>query len=83
LHFYNRNSINHTPPFTAGAVIIIFSEVQLHQHHAETPHRAIGLALLLGFVFMLLVDQIGGASHSHAPDNIRLGKRKITATSSY
>jgi len=23
---------------------------------------------------MLLVDQVGGHSHSHAPDNIRLGK---------
>ncbi|CAK8676492.1 zinc transporter ZIP9-B-like [Clavelina lepadiformis] len=46
-------------------------ETTEHLHQHNSPHREIGLALLLGFVFMLLVDQIGGATHSHAPD-IRL-----------
>lgn len=56
-------------------IIFYKLESESHEHHhIESPHRAVGLALLLGFVFMLLVDQIGGATHSHAPDNIRLGK---------
>lgn len=30
-------------------------------------HSWIGVALVLGFVFMLLVDQLGGGNHVHAP----------------
>nr|CAB3266276.1 zinc transporter ZIP9-like [Phallusia mammillata] len=48
-----------------------FEEVPEHHHHVEGLHQAVGISLLLGFVFMLLVDQIGGHSHSHSPD-IRL-----------
>lgn len=37
-------------------------------HSSEGSHQAVGISLLFGFVFMLLVDQIGGsAHHSHAP----------------
>ena len=32
----------------------------------EKLHTLMGLSLLLGFIFMLFVDQIGGG-HSHAP----------------
>uniref|UniRef100_H2YYJ6 Zinc transporter ZIP9 n=1 Tax=Ciona savignyi TaxID=51511 RepID=H2YYJ6_CIOSA len=45
-----------------------------HTHtHAGGAHHAIGVSLLLGFVFMLLVDQFGGSAHSH-PTEIRLGE---------
>ena len=33
----------------------------------------LGLSLLLGFVFMLLVDQLAGASHSHRGAPLSLG----------
>ena len=36
-----------------------------HDPSAEL-HSLIGVALVLGFVFMLLVDQIGGSVHSRA-----------------
>ncbi|XP_070577512.1 zinc transporter ZIP9-like [Ptychodera flava] len=62
-----------------------------HDHdseHAENDlHVYIGFALVIGFVFMLLVDQIGGA-HFHSPAgdaetagrNNSTGRNKITAT---
>lgn len=40
----------------------------------ESSHKAVGISLLIGFVFMLLVDQIGGSNHSHASSEIRLGQ---------
>jgi len=36
-----------------------------HHEHGKEAHHAVGVSLLIGFVFMLLVDQIGGASHNH------------------
>ena len=45
-----------------------------HAEEGELTHDAsssVGMALTCGFIFMLLVDQIGGAhgghSHSHGP----------------
>lgn len=35
-----------------------------HEHGHEQLHACIGISLVLGFVFMLLVDQIG-SSHMH------------------
>ena len=35
-----------------------------HDDHGGELHRWIGVALVLGFVFMLLVDQIGGSLHA-------------------
>lgn len=35
-----------------------------HEHSHEQLHACIGVSLVLGFVFMLLVDQIG-SSHVH------------------
>lgn len=35
-----------------------------HEHGHEQLHACIGVSLVLGFVFMLLVDQIG-SSHMH------------------
>lgn len=38
-----------------------------HDHdHGTELHSWIGVALVLGFVFMLLVDQIGGSIHARA-----------------
>ncbi|XP_028917268.1 zinc transporter ZIP9 isoform X1 [Ornithorhynchus anatinus] len=59
-----------------------------HQHGPEDGHEHaqlhayIGVSLVLGFVFMLLVDQIG-SSHVHAaddPEAARPGNSKITTT---
>ncbi|GAB6026034.1 hypothetical protein CHUAL_012244 [Chamberlinius hualienensis] len=53
-----------------------------HTQYLE-PHNVIGLALVLGFLFMLLVDQIGGA-HSHSQDTevggVGRDRDKMTAT---
>jgi len=52
------------------------------EHGAET-HSIIGVALVLGFVFMLLVDQIGGnihSSRSSTSDPSGSGRHKVTAT---
>jgi len=57
-----------------------------HQHENESVvelHSWIGVALVLGFVFMLLVDQIGGHMHSHggsAEPASGQNRNKITAT---
>lgn len=59
-----------------------------HHHHHESEfgvelHSWIGVALVLGFVFMLLVDQIGGHVHSHAgaaEPSSGQNRNKITAT---
>lgn len=45
-------------------------DTSAHHHHAHPhsrvdTHTTIGIALVVGFIFMLLVDQIGGGSHSH------------------
>ena len=39
-----------------------------HGHHHEGGaelHNLIGVSLVLGFIFMLLVDQLSGGGHSH------------------
>ncbi|XP_054652289.1 zinc transporter ZIP9 isoform X2 [Dunckerocampus dactyliophorus] len=59
-----------------------------HQEHGhEQLHACIGVSLVLGFVFMLLVDQIG-SSHMHSteapvfadPEAARVASSKITTT---
>ncbi|XP_013915731.1 PREDICTED: zinc transporter ZIP9 [Thamnophis sirtalis] len=53
-----------------------------HNHDHSRLHAYIGVSLVLGFVFMLLVDQIGN-SHVHAaddPEAARPGNSKITTT---
>ena len=46
-----------------------------HEHAASTEmHSFIGVALVLGFVFMLLVDQLGGGhSHHHSSASGKAG----------
>ncbi|XP_007442508.1 zinc transporter ZIP9 [Python bivittatus] len=53
-----------------------------HSHDHSRLHAYIGVSLVLGFVFMLLVDQIGN-SHVHPaddPEAARSGNSKITTT---
>ncbi|XP_005746596.1 zinc transporter ZIP9 isoform X2 [Pundamilia nyererei] len=53
-----------------------------HEHNQEQLHAYIGVSLVLGFVFMLLVDQIG-SSHVHNtedPEAARVASSKITTT---
>ncbi|KAM3871521.1 zinc transporter ZIP9 isoform 3-T3 [Diretmus argenteus] len=53
-----------------------------HGHNHEQLHAYIGVSLVLGFVFMLLVDQIG-SSHVHNsedPESARIASSKITTT---
>lgn len=51
-----------------------------HDHdHGTELHSWIGVALVLGFVFMLLVDQIGGSIHSRTSGDSS-SRNRITAT---
>nr|KAF6502700.1 solute carrier family 39 member 9 [Molossus molossus] len=53
-----------------------------HSHDHTRLHAYIGVSLVLGFVFMLLVDQIG-SSHVHStddPETTRPSNSKITTT---
>lgn len=53
-----------------------------HSHDHTQLHAYIGVSLVLGFVFMLLVDQIG-SSHMHStddPETPRPSNSKITTT---
>ncbi|XP_005810709.1 zinc transporter ZIP9 [Xiphophorus maculatus] len=53
-----------------------------HEHGHEQLHACIGVSLVLGFVFMLLVDQIGSAHVHNAedPESARVNSSKITTT---
>ncbi|KAL3874981.1 hypothetical protein ACJMK2_037927 [Sinanodonta woodiana] len=56
-----------------------------HDHPIFDDHTIIGITLVSGFIFMLLVDQIGGG-HMHAPSDAEAGaqtvqnRNRITAT---
>lgn len=54
------------------------TEPSHHHDEAEDFSQTIGLSLVLGFVFMMLVDQISTRS-SHSPES-KDGKRNATAT---
>ena len=95
----DHHESHHTAEKTAGAVVNTGAvasgahkeETKLdhagHHHHDTASgvelHSWIGVALVLGFVFMLLVDQIGGHMHSHAgavESSAGQNRNKITAT---
>eukprot|EP00118_Oscarella_pearsei_P007648 m.38057 g.38057 ORF g.38057 m.38057 type:complete len:230 (+) comp32509_c0_seq3:196-885(+) len=52
-------------------------EMEQDEHHTEL-HSYIGIALCCGFIFMLLVDQMGG-SHAHSPGDGNGSKQGFTA----
>ncbi|XP_041809051.1 zinc transporter ZIP9 [Chelmon rostratus] len=65
-----------------GEVEAALSASGNHEHSHEQLHACIGVSLVLGFVFMLLVDQIG-SSHMHStedPESARVTSSKITTT---
>ncbi|XP_071385182.1 zinc transporter ZIP9 isoform X2 [Centroberyx affinis] len=54
-----------------------------HSHSHEQLHAYIGVSLVLGFVFMLLVDQIGSSHvHSSEADGVALGAAASTSQTS-
>ncbi|XP_066531180.1 zinc transporter ZIP9 [Hoplias malabaricus] len=60
----------------------VVAAAEEHSHAHEQLHAYIGVSLVLGFVFMLLVDQIG-SSHMHNsddPEAARAASSKITTT---
>lgn len=66
----------------AEAAAAADAEVKLHDHadqevghqdshDMEGNHSIIGITLVTGFIFMLLVDQMGGSLHAHSvPGNL-------------
>ncbi|XP_068608020.1 zinc transporter ZIP9 [Brachionichthys hirsutus] len=65
-----------------GEVESALTASETHEHGHEQLHACIGVSLVLGFVFMLLVDQIG-SSHVHStddPESARATSSKITTT---
>lgn len=67
-----------------GEAEAVLSASGKHEHTHEELHACIGVSLVLGFVFMLLVDQIG-SSHVHStegldPESARVTSSKITTT---
>lgn len=66
----------HHSPGQAGVVEVsepksdveaVLGASETHEHSHEQLHACIGVSLVLGFVFMLLVDQIG-SSHVHSTE---------------
>ncbi|XP_029349407.1 zinc transporter ZIP9 isoform X2 [Echeneis naucrates] len=54
-----------------------------HEHSHEQLHACIGVSLVLGFVFMLLVDQIGSSHvHNTDADGVALGAAASTSQTS-
>ena len=50
-----------------GPLAVVEAEHEDHDHDVADIHSLIGVALVLGFVFMMLVDQLGGGGgHSHS-----------------
>ncbi|XP_039247959.1 zinc transporter ZIP9-like isoform X2 [Styela clava] len=48
---------------------VVEGEKHEHEEHHANNHKVVGISLLLGFVSMLLVDQLSGShGHSHPPD---------------
>lgn len=94
-----QKSEHHADPQVAAAMTKV-DEKGTHESHAEhdsheghahrliDDHSLIGITLVSGFIFMLLVDHIGGGSHMHAPSDAEVGsqtigqqnRNKITAT---
>jgi zinc transporter 9 len=57
----------------AGAAVEVDGLDAPHHEHSEGVelHTWIGIALVLGFTFMLLVDQIGGSpGHTHGGNSV-------------
>lgn len=69
---YSKDKSTHSTDSAAA------QETDHHHEEAEDFSKTIGLSLVLGFVFMMLVDQIS-SRHTHSSD-IKDGKKSYTAT---
>lgn len=68
------------PALAPDKLVEAAHEAHDHEHdHGTELHSWIGVALVLGFVFMLLVDQIGGSIHSRTSGDSS-SRNRITAT---
>jgi len=92
-HHEGHHVVEKAAGVNTGAVVgsahkedIKLAGAEAHHHESESGvelHSWIGVALVLGFVFMLIVDQIGGHVHSHvsaADSSAGQNRNKITAT---
>ena len=75
MKLHDTQESSHSSPSIpqAAATTKLHHEHHHHHHHNEgiELHTLIGLSLSFGFIFMLLVDQIGGG-HSHGPAGMLL-----------
>jgi solute carrier family 39 (zinc transporter), member 9 len=69
-HHHMEREVAAKTGLAANAEVAPVAGADHDHHHAEESgsdlHSWIGVALVLGFVFMLLVDQIGGSMHSRS-----------------
>lgn len=67
-----------------SSIVSASEKVELHDHGADSGievHSLIGLMLVLGFVFMMLVDQLSsGSGHTHSATSDAQPSFNITAT---
>lgn len=80
-HSHSQSGVVEVSEAKADAEAALAAGVK-HDHSHEQLHACIGVSLVLGFVFMLLVDQIG-SSHMHNaedPESGRVASSKITTT---
>lgn len=100
IHAMSMGSESHDHSAETKGAVSKAAEKDTHEAHAEhdsheghthkllDDHSLIGITLVFGFIFMLLVDQLGGGSHMHAPVDAEVGsqtigqqnRHKITAT---
>ncbi|KAI3387339.1 hypothetical protein SNEBB_003861 [Seison nebaliae] len=65
----SKTSMNSNGLKTINEMEIKQSTHQDHDHHHNDPHIYIGLSLVLGFVFMLLVDELANILSSRSPNS--------------
>ncbi|XP_069344399.1 zinc transporter ZIP9 isoform X2 [Eulemur rufifrons] len=67
----------------AAEISVVHEHEHSHNHNHTQLHAYIGVSLVLGFVFMLLVDQIGNSHvHSTDADGVALGAAASTSQTS-
>jgi len=92
-HTLELKEMEHKEPVEVKESVVLAGAVEhstdAHEHHSDdmaNAHSMIGVSLVTGFIFMLLVDQIGGNMHSHSSGNeveaagAVQNRNKITAT---
>ena len=63
--------MNANPKDVKEKPIVLEKKLEEEKPKSSTSHSAIGITLVLGFVFMLIIDHIGGKiSHGHPHQSI-------------